>query len=194
LANRTRPEHEAHWASIARVDADARLRNLRKVACAAFFVAVVPALASCAKKVELTQEVKLAEPDKKVKVKRTETFAYKLSRLDFNQSYAHSELTVVDSDLPTWKQRLQPIYFGELAGAAGYVVVAVIPDAQGCAERGKPASPYVAYAASKDRWHEIPLPEYLVGRTANLAYIFESYPLENELIVKSINASAPSGC
>ena len=167
-------------------------RRLRKVACAAIFVAIVPVLAACAKKVELTQEVKLAEPEKKVKVKRTETYAYKLSRLDFTQSYAQSELSVVDSDLPTWKQRLQPIYFGELAGAAGYVIVAVIPDAAGCAERGKPASPYVVYAASKEHWHEIPMPEYLLGRTANLAYIFESYPLENELIVKSINASAAS--
>lgn len=165
-----------------------------KLVCIAILIAVAPLLASCAKKVELTQDVKLAESDRKVTLKRTETFAPRLAKLDFSQSYTSSELTIAGSDLPAWKQRLLPIYFGELTGGAGYVLVAVIPDAVGCADRGKPASPYVVYAAAKERWHEIPMPEYLVGRTANLALIVQNYPLDNEALVKSINLSAGPGC
>jgi hypothetical protein len=166
----------------------------RKLACVAILVAVVPTIASCGSNVELTQEVRLSESDKKVRLKRKETFEPRLTALEFNASYARSELTVVDSDLPAWKQRLLPIYFGELIGGAGYVLVAVIPDARGCAERGKPSSPYVVYAAAKERWHEIPMPQYLEGRAANLALVVENYPLGNELIVKKIDLSAGSGC
>jgi hypothetical protein len=170
------------------------VNNRRKLACVAILVVVAPTLASCGTNVELTQEVQLSEPDKKVRLKRKETIEPRLTALEFNASYARSELTVVGSDLPAWKQRLLPVYFGELAEGAGYVLVAVIPDARGCAERGKPASPYVVYAAAKERWHEIPMPQYLEGRAANLALIVENYPFGNELIVKKIDLSAGSGC
>ena len=170
------------------------MNKRRKFACVAILVAVAPILTSCGKNVELTQEVRLSESEKKVKLRRKETFEPRLWALEFSPGYARSELTVVGSDLPAWKQRLLPMYFGELAEGAGYVLVAVIPDARGCAERGKPASPYVVYAAAKERWHEIPMPQYLEGRAANLALVVENYPLGNELIVKKIDLSAGSGC
>jgi len=170
------------------------VNNHRRLACVAFLIAVASTLAACGKSVELTQEIRLSESNEKVTLKRKETFEPRLTALEFNPTYARSELTVVGSDLPAWKQRLLPLYFGELSGDAGYVLVAVIPDAIGCAERGKPASPYVVFAAAKERWHEIPMPQYLDGRAANLALIVENYPLENELIVKKIDLSVKSGC
>lgn len=170
------------------------VRNLRKFGRVAIVIALLPALTSCGKNVGLTQEVQLPESGRKVTLKRTETFGPRWTELSFKQVYARSELSIVGSDLPAWKQRLHPIYFGELRGDAGYVLVAVVPEAMDCTAKNKPASPYVVFAAAKEHWHEIPMPQYLDGRTANLALIVEDYPLENERIVKKIDLSAGFGC
>jgi len=168
--------------------------NLRKFSTAAVLIALLPMLASCGRSIELTQEVQLTESNTRVKLKRKETFEPRLTKLDFNQTYARSELWVVGSDLPAWKERLHPMYFGELRGGAGYVLVAVIPDVIACAARGKPASPYVVFAAAREHWHEIPMPQYLDGRNANLALIVDDFPFQNELLTKTINLSAAFGC
>ena len=180
-------------ASSALPNSGARM-DLGKLACAVILIAAVPTLTSCAKNHELTQDIKLSGSDKKVTVTRKETFEPKLFKLDFKRTYARSELSVVGSDLPVWKQRLQPIYFGELPDGGGYVLVAVVPDAIGCAERGKPASPYAAFAAVKERWHEIPVPKSLDGQSANLALIVEDFASVNDAVMKKIDLSAASGC
>src|SRR5829696_5280541 len=53
-----------------------------------------------------------------------------------------------------------------------------LADACFAAARGKPASPYVAFGAAKEHWHEIPMPAYLHGRTANLALIVDDFPFQ----------------
>lgn len=151
-------------------------------------------LASCAKNVEVAQDVELPESGKKVTLRRTEIFAPRLSEFSFKKVYSRSELSIVNSDVPTWKQSFIPLYFGELRGEPAYVLVAVVPDALDCAKAGKLASPYVVFSAVKEKWHEIPMPAYLDGRSANLALIGQDLPLENERIVSKIDLSAKPGC
>ena len=157
-------------------------------------IAVLPLLASCGKNVEVAQEVELPESGKKVTLRRTEIFAPRWSEFSFKKVYSRSELSIVNGDVPTWKQSVIPLYFGELRGEPAYVLVAVVPDALDCAKAGKLASPYVVFSAVKEKWHEIPMPAYLDGRSANLALIGQDLPLENGRIVSKIDLSAKPVC
>jgi hypothetical protein len=141
-------------------------------------------LSACGKTVEFTEEVQLFESDKKVILERREVYEPRITGLDFRQTYIRSELSIVGSKMPSWKERLHPIYFGEFPAGAGYFLVATIPDSIGCYQRGKPSSPYVVFTAEEQGWREIPLPKYLDGRAANLLLGVERNLSESKLVTK----------
>ena len=125
-------------------------------------------LSGCGKTVEFTQEVKLLGSGNKILLKRKEVFEPRITGLDYRQTYSRSEVTVVGKTIPSWKERLHPIYFGEFSAEARYFIVATIPDSTSCYQRGRPTSPYVVFAEDNRGWREISMPKYLDGRVANL--------------------------
>lgn len=125
-------------------------------------------LSACGKTVEFKEEVQLFGSDKKVILERREVFEPRITGHDYRQTYIRSELSIVGSKIPVWKERLHPIYFGEFSAEASYFLVATIADSAGGNLRGKPNCPYVVFAAADQGWREIPMPKYLDGRAANL--------------------------
>ena len=127
-------------------------------------------LGGCGKTVEFTEEVQLPGSGNKILLERREVFEPRITGLDYRQTYSRSEVTVVGKKIPSWKERLHPIYFGEFPAEAGYFIVATIPDSTSCYRRGNPNSRYVFFAADDRGWHEIAIPKYLDGRVANLLF------------------------
>ena len=158
--------------------------NLGRVSAHILVLSASYLLGGCGKTIEFTEEVQLLGSGNKILLERKEVFEPRVTGLDYRQSYFRSEITVVGGKIPSWKERLHPIYFGEFSAEARYFIVATIPDSNSCYLRGRPTSPYVVFAADDGGWREIPMPKYLDGRAANLLVGVQSNLSENKHVTQ----------
>jgi hypothetical protein len=141
-------------------------------------------LSACGKSIEFAEEVQIIGSDKTIVLERREIFEPMMVRLSLKQAYVRSEVSIVGVKVPTWKERLHPIYFSELPGTTNYILVAIIHDTTGCYERGKPNSPYVAFVAEERGWKEIAVPKVFDGLNANLLLRVENRPPGSQPITR----------
>jgi hypothetical protein len=130
-------------------------------------------LSACGKTIGFTEEVKLASA-RTILVKREALLEPRMSGLQLRQTWQRSRLTILKSDVPPWEERLFAMYLGA-AGQDEYLLVAFIPNAVTCYERGRPHSKYVAFLGDKRGWREVEVPKDLEGQAANVLLGFERY-------------------